>query len=145
MKAKLCNIESIIEKLKFFNYRFTTDVYRNHPLEIILKIYLPLLCYLKISFFENKVKMTSRILYGFSFLSLEYNFIVYAIGLITLSLLKWSDLEIVIYIFLFILLIKFIICFIKLELLKALIHRWIEEDVFYDTTQDYKKQNNTKK
>jgi len=136
MEVKLPNTDLIIEKLKFFNYKYTTDIYRDKPAEIILKIYLPMLCYLKVSFFENKVKMTSRILYGINFLSLEYNFFIYAIGLIILSFLKWSELDMVIFIFLFIILIKFVICFIKLELLKTIIHRWIEEDVFNESRKE---------
>ena len=122
------NPENIIKRLKYFKYRYTTDSFKNEPAETVLKIYLPLFCYLKVSFFERNVKITSRILYGFSFLSLEYNFLIYALALTFLSAYSWPELNTSLYVFLSVILIHFIVCFIRLEALKVIVHRWIEED-----------------
>lgn len=123
------NPENITNRLRLFRYTYTTDSFKDEPAVTVLKIYLPALCYLKVSFFEKSIKMSSRILYGFNFLSLEYNFFIYATGLALIAAFSPPQLNMAILIFLALILVHFLVCFIKLESLKTVIHRWIEEDM----------------
>lgn len=117
--------ERLINRLELFRYRYALDTDTH---EKVLKIYLPMLCYLKLKFANGKVKISSRIQYGFNFLPLEYNFFIYAIGLILLAAFKWTSLDIVVFLGFFLILLHFVVCFIKLEFLKIIVHRWLDED-----------------
>lgn len=118
MDKQKFNPELITSKLKYFRYRYRLD-------ENTLKVYLPLLCYLKIKFEKDRVKMSSHIQFGFNPLSLEWNFIIYGLILILLSAYRWLQTEPVIFIGLGLLFLHFIICFIKTENLKIIIHNWL--------------------
>ena len=128
MEATDPRLKKIVSKLEFFNYRYSLDQFRQAPAETILKIYLPLFCFLRVSFSEGKVRMSSRIQYGFNFLSLEYNFLIYAMGLIALATYLWNAIPAVLFIGLGLILLHFLVCFIKLEFLKTIIHRWVEDE-----------------
>ncbi len=117
--------ERLINRLELFRYRYDLDTDAH---EKVLKIYLPMLCYLKLKFANGKVKTSSRIQYGFNFLTLEYNFFIYAIGLLLLTAYKWTTIDTVVIMGLVLILLHFVICFIKLEFLKIIVHRWLDED-----------------
>jgi hypothetical protein len=118
----------IRRKLQFFKYRVTIDHYQNDPKETILKIQLPLLCYLKVRFFDHHIDARSYLHFGFHFLTLEVNFILYAAGLLALAFFKWDEFPFVIFLFLFILLLHFMVCFIKLETMKNLVFKMVLEE-----------------
>lgn len=132
MTDKQFTPERLINRLKLFRYRYALDTDAN---EKVLKIYLPMLCYLKLKFANGKIKISSRIQYGFNFLPLEYNFFIYAIGLLLLTAYKWTTIDTVVIMALVLILLHFVICFIKLEFLKIIVHRWLEED-YQDEKQD---------
>jgi len=113
--------ENIISRLKFFNYRYELRGTR-------LKVFLPMLCYLKIDFKNGKMKMSSGLDFGFNFLSLEYNFIIYSFILYILTWYKWATLPRAGFLILGLFVIYFVVCFIKIESLKIIIHNWIERD-----------------
>ncbi len=125
MADKQINPERLINRLELFRYRYALDTDAN---EKVLKIYLPMLCYLKMKFANGKVKISSRIQYGFNFLPLEYNFFIYAIGLLLLTAYKWTTIDTTVIMGLVLILLHFVICFIKLEFLKIIVHKWLEED-----------------
>ena len=115
------NTDKIISRLKFFRYKYEID-------GTSLKILLPMVCYLKIDFAKERIKMTSRIWFGFRFLTLEYNFVIYGFGLYILAWYQWAILNKAIFIFLGLIIIHFVVCFIKIETMKIIIHNWIEVD-----------------
>ena len=61
MEKQVFYSEKIISRLKIFNYNYELN-------GTILKIFLPMLCYLKINFVADKIKITSRISFGFRIL-----------------------------------------------------------------------------
>ncbi len=117
--------ERLINRLETFSYRHALDTDEDKK---VLKIYLPMFCYLKLKFANGKVKISSRIQYGFNFLPLEYNFFIYAIGLLLLAAYKWTTIDTAVIMGLVLILLHFVICFIKLEFLKIIVHKWLEED-----------------
>jgi hypothetical protein len=117
--------ERLINRLVLFRYRCALDTDAN---EKVLKIYLPMLCNLMQKFADSQVKISSRKQYGFNFLPLEYNFFIYAIGLLLLTAYKWTTIDTVVIMGLVLILWHFVICFIKLEFLKIIIQRWLDED-----------------
>lgn len=104
-------------KLEYSNYKFKIE-------NDTVKIYLPFLCYLKISFIDNKVKFSSRIRYGFHFLSLELNFFIYGLAFYVISSNYWATINKGIIILFALFITHFVICFIKTESLKIIIHNW---------------------
>lgn len=115
------NPDKIVNRLKRFDYR--------HELNgQVLKIFLPMFCYLKIDFAAGKVKMTSHLNFGIRSLSLEYNFLLYGLGLYVLAWYFWTRLNKAVFLLFGIFLVHFVICFIKIEALKITIHNWIEID-----------------
>ena len=121
MNLKKFNKQSIISKLEYFNYKYEVK-------EETIKIYLPLLCYVKIKSENDKVKLSSHIRFGFNFLTLEYNFLIYSLVLYLLTWFQWSTINKGIFVLFGIFLIHFVICFIKIESMKTIIHNWIEKE-----------------
>ena len=121
MEKLTFNTEQIISRLEFFNFNYELD-------KDILKINLPLFCYLKIKINDDSVKLTSRIRFGFSFLSLEWNFIIYGLILYVLAFFQWITLNRGIFVLLGLFVIYFVVCFMKIETMKKIVHNWIEKD-----------------
>ena len=121
MNKKTFNAQSIISKLEYFNYKYEIK-------DETLKIYLPMLCYLKIKITKDKVKFSSHIRFGFNILSLEYNFLIYSLALYLLTWFKWTALNKGIFILLGLFIIYFVISFIKTESMKTILHNWIENE-----------------
>lgn len=111
----------ITDRLDFFNYRY-------HLTENYFKIFLPMLCYLKIDFRNGKVKITSHISIALRSLTLEYNFLIYSLGLFLLSWFYWNDFNKGAFVLLALMVVYFVICFIKLEGLRGIVHQWIAQD-----------------
>ena len=129
MNESTINPERITDRLTFFNYRYTLE-------GTTLTIYLSMLCCLKIKFGPEKVKMTQHILWRPSFFGrLEYSFFIYGLAAFLLSwLLPVFAKGIVI--FYGVILIYLLVCFIKTENMKSIIHNWIERDSVTDITGD---------
>lgn len=121
MDRPLFNSEKITSRLESFNYDYRLK-------DKTLKIFLPMLCYLKIKFSNDSVKMTSHLRIGFDFLPLEFNFFIYGAILYILTWFQWTTLNKGIFILLGLLVIHFVICFIKIESMRVIIHNWIDED-----------------
>ena len=95
--------EKIISRLKFFGYKYEAD-------GNTLRIMLPMLCYLKIEFKKEQLKMTSHVRIAFNSIPLEYNFLIYGFGLFIFTWYCWGNSNKA----LFLLLGLFIIYFIDL-------------------------------
>lgn len=117
------NLEKIIKRLQFYSFNFEQN-------ENSLKIYLPMLCFLKLSFENEKVKLTSHIRFGFHFLTLEWNFLIYGLILYLLTWFQWPELNKGIFILFGIFLLIFVICIIKIEAMKITLYKWMEKDLF---------------
>ena len=113
--------DKIIDRLKIFNYKYELN---GHS----LKVFLPMFCYLKIDFKSDKLKMTSHLNFGFRFLPLEYNFLIYGFVLYILAWYNWTTLNKAIFLLLGMFVIHFVVCFIKIEALRTTIHNWVEND-----------------
>ena len=113
--------EKIISRLQFFNYKYELKGTR-------LKIFLPMFCYLQIDFPVDSVKITSRINFGFRFLPVELNFIIYGLILYLLTWFQWPVLNKGIFMLIGIFLLIFVICIIKIESMRTIVHNWIEKD-----------------
>ena len=121
MDRQTFNPEKIISRLQRFNYNYELK-------DSTLKIYLPTLCYLKIRFSNDRIRITSHLQYGFRFLPLELNFLVYGAVMFALGWFQWTTLNKGAFILLGLILIHFVICFVKLESMRSIIHQWIEKD-----------------
>lgn len=121
MNKQIFDPEKITSRLKFFNYNFNLNAKT-------FKIFLPMFCYLKIKYSNNRVKMSSHLRFGFNFIPLEFNFLIYTAVLYTLAWFQWTTLNKGVFILFGLLVIHFVICFIKIESLKIIIHKWIEDD-----------------
>jgi hypothetical protein len=113
--------DKIISRLKTFNYNYEVK-------GTIIKVFLPMLCYLKINTAQDKIKISSHISFGFRFLPIEINFAIYGLVLYTLTWFQWTNLNKGIFALLGTLLIYFVVCFIKLESMRSILHTWIEKD-----------------
>ncbi len=121
--------DNIKEKLTLFGYRFKEESHPDKD-EIVLKVYLPILCYLRIRIAQNRIKISSRSFIGFSrYVSLEMNYIIYA--LIMALLLDFGLIQLnsgwVLAFFIFF--IFFVFCAVRLESLKTVIYRWFETEL----------------
>jgi hypothetical protein len=121
MDKQALNSDKIISRLKTFNYDYEAK-------GTIIKVFLPMLCYLKINSTQDKIKITSHITFGFRFLPIEINFIIYGLVLYILTWFQWTNLNKGIFALLGIFLIYFAVCFIKLESMRSILHTWIEKD-----------------
>jgi hypothetical protein len=113
--------DKIVDRLKIFNYRYQLNGQT-------LKVFLPMFCYLKIDFKSDKVKMTSHLNFGFRFLPLEYNFLIYGFALYTLAWFNWTSLNKAIFLLIGLFIVHFVVCFIKIEALRTTIQNWFEND-----------------
>jgi hypothetical protein len=121
MKIQPINTEKISNRLRTFNYNFEIK-------GSVIKIYLPMLCYLKIDSTKESVRITSHISFGFRFLPIEVNFVMYGLILYALTWFQWTTLNRGVFALLAAMLIYFVVCFIKLESLRSIVHNWIEKD-----------------
>ena len=121
MDRQKFNPEKITSRLQLFNYRYELK-------GTTLKIFLPMLCYLKVSVSNDRVRMTSHLQFGFRFLPLEYNFLIYGVLLYALAWFQWTNINKGVFILFGLLVIHFVICFIKIESMRTIIHNWIEKD-----------------
>ncbi len=121
MDKQVLNSDKIIKRLQTFNYNFEVK-------GTIIKVFLPMLCYLKINSTQEKIKISSHISFGFRFLPIEINFAIYGLALYILTWFQWTNLNKGIFALLGILLIYFVVCFIKLESMRSILHIWIEKD-----------------
>lgn len=121
MDRQKFNPEKIITRLQLFNYNFELK-------GTTLKIFLPMLCYLKIRFSNDRIKISSHLQFGFRFLPLEYNFLIYGLILYVLAWFQWTSLNKGIFILLGLLVVHFVVCFIKIESMRSILHQWIERD-----------------
>ena len=119
MNRPTINPENLLTRLKFYNIKYTQD-------GTTLKISLPFLCYLKIVFNTENVKMTSFSRIGFKSVPLEYNFLIYGLALFTLAWCDWSIMNHVILILGGFIISYLIVCFIKIESMKSIIYNWLE-------------------
>jgi hypothetical protein len=119
------SIENIRQKLNLYGFRFYER--ENSSGESVLKIYLPMLCYLKITFSENRIKISSRTFIGLDFLSLEWNFMLYALALALLLAFQVFDVGSAFTIFFLLFLLFFCMGIIKLEFLKTQVYKWLDE------------------
>ncbi len=76
----------------------------------------------------EKVKMTSHVRFALRYIPLEYNVLFYGFGLYILTWYQWTILNKSVFLLLGLIIIHFIVCFIKIEALKTIIHNWIEKD-----------------
>jgi hypothetical protein len=95
--------------------------------EKVVIIYLPFLCYLKVFIGSEKVKMSSKMYFGFTS-SLEWNFLFYSLTLMFLTAIKWGRIDHFVFVFLYILLVYVAVCFVKLEALKVIVTRWLDKE-----------------
>ena len=114
-------IDKIISRLALYNYTYELK-------EDVLKIHLPMLCYLKINFKDGKIKMTSHIRIAMSYFPLEYNFLFYGLGFYILTWYFWANLNKAVFLLFGLFIIYFVICFIKIEIMKLIVHNWIDKE-----------------
>lgn len=121
MDKQIFNPEKIISRLQRFNYNYEL-------IDTTLKVYLPTRCYLKIRFSNDRIRITSHLQYGFSFLPLELDFLIFGAVLFAVGWFQWANLNNGVFILLGLILIHIVICFIKLESMRSIIHQWIDKD-----------------
>ena len=114
----------ILRKLSMLGYKFKETQHTQD--EVVLKIYLPVLCYLKIKFSANSIKISSRTFIGIDFLSVEWNLIIYSLVLTFLLAISVIQAHSMIVIFFAIFILYYLMCIIKLEALKVILCRWID-------------------
>ena len=117
--------ENIIERLKFFNYKYKQEGNS-------LRIYLPLRCALKINFNEDNINITSSFWKNLNlslgaFAILTFVFLAIGIGIVLQNIGHPSKIGGVLFIIIFPL--AFILKLIITENMKAVVHNWIEKDV----------------
>lgn len=121
MDTKVFNLDKITTRLETFNYNYEQK-------GTTLKIFLPMFCYLKIKSEQDKIKITSHISFGFRYFPIEINFVIYGLILYILTWFQWTNLNKGIFALFGITLIYLVICFIKLETMRSILHNWIEND-----------------
>ena len=92
----------IVSRLKHFNYKYELK-------GTTLTIFLPLFCQLKVDFTEDRIKITSHIDFGFRFLPIEVNFLIYGLALYLLTWFHWTVLNKGIFVLIGIFLILFVV------------------------------------
>jgi hypothetical protein len=118
--------ENIIERLKFFNYKYKQEGNS-------LRIYIPLRCALKINFNEDNINITSSFWKNLNlslgaFAILTFVFLAIGIGIVLQKNIQHSSkLGGVLLIIIFPL--AFILKLIITESMKAVVHNWIEKDL----------------
>jgi len=122
----MINVDGISNKLNILGYRFKGTQLNQD--EFILKIYLPIGCYLNIKFSANRIKITSRTFIGIDFLTVEWNLIIYSLVLLALLAFNVIPAHSVIVIFFAVFFLYYLMCIIKLEALKVILCRWIDKE-----------------
>lgn len=120
MKQLTFHPEYLIKRLEFYKIRFTHE-------PAVFKIYFPILCFLKVKYKTGSVKISSHIYYGFSFLSIEYNILIYALISYYFASGQWLSSTVMALAGASIIIILFV-SLIKLELFKYKLMSWIEQD-----------------
>jgi len=123
----MIKIDPILKNLIILGYKHKEKHYKKD--EVILKIYLPILCYLKIKFLANRIEITSRTFIGIDFISAEWNLIIYSLALTILLAVGVIQTNSMIVVFFTIFILYFLMCIVKLEALKVIICRWIEMEL----------------
>ncbi len=118
MDNQVLNSDKIITRLKTFDYNCDLN-------GTILKVFLPMFCYFKIKSGPDKIKITSHISFGFRFLPIEINFVIYGLILYCLTWFQWTNLNKGIFALFGIMLFYYVVCFVKLEPLRSILHIWI--------------------
>lgn len=112
------SIEKIKARLSLYNYAYAES-------DNTLSISLPFGCYLLVTNKNSSITIYSGINWGFSFIPLEANFILYALATIALAY-KFPGSYITVLCFCILLLQ--VGCIIKLESMKIILHQWMEAD-----------------
>jgi len=120
MNSSEMYMEKIEERLKGFDYKYSLP-------ERNFKIHLPFPCYLKVRSGEHSVKMSSHVMIAIPSLPLEFNFLISSLALYLLTWHQWSVLNRGVFVLFGLFIICFVICFIKTETMKAIVHSWIEK------------------
>lgn len=110
----------IVSKLSEYDYKYNINGTK-------LNIILPMLCYLSINFLPQKTKMSSHLTIGIRFLSIEYNYLIY--GIFFYFLMTIVSQQIILYYLIFLYYLYLIICVVKLESMKVIIHKWLDENL----------------
>ena len=119
--------DNIKSKLNLLGYKMKET--QNEKGEVILKVYLPIVCFLKIRFAENKIKITSGSYVGFYFYSLELTAIFYSLVLSLLLAYEVIAMNSVFTVFFLLFILYYLVCFIKSEFLRIIIIGWIEKEL----------------
>jgi hypothetical protein len=123
----MIRVAPISDKLNIFGHKFKVTQLKQD--EYILKIYLPILCYLRIIISKNRIKITSRTFIGIDFLTVEWNLIVYSIILSVLLAYRLIPTHSEIVILFAVFISYYLMCIIKLEALKVILLSWIDMEV----------------
>jgi len=119
--------DNIKSKLNLLGYKMKET--QNEKGEVILKVYLPIVCFLKIRFAENKIKITSGSYVGFYFYSLELTAIFYSLVLSLLLAYEVIAMNSVFTVFFLLFILYYLVCFFKSEFLRIIIIGWIEKEL----------------
>lgn len=119
--------DAISDKLNIFGFKFKVTQLNQDG--YILKIYLPILCYLQIIISKNSIKITSRTFIGIDFLTVEWNLIAYSTLVSVLLAFSVIPTNSMIVIFFVVFTLYYLMCIIKLEALKVILLRWIDMEV----------------
>lgn len=126
----MINPDDIIRKLRLLGYKLKET--KNEKGEVMLKVFLPILCFLKIRFKENKIEITTGSYVGFYFYSLEMTVIVYSLVLTLLLAYEVISMNSEFTVFFLLFILYYLICLIKLEFLRVIVIGWcnkrLEED-----------------
>ncbi|MBL0310057.1 MAG: hypothetical protein IPP77_10375 [Bacteroidetes bacterium] len=129
--------EKIAERLKFFGYKYSIDentdqfILKSTPAPgATLTIYMPLFSVLKVNFEEHKVTMKGHNQFIGKGRTLETQFYLNSAFICLFIYLFKDRLAPVIYVLVpyGLLILRNIICHIKMEAMKTIIHQWIERD-----------------
>ncbi|MFI5135535.1 MAG: hypothetical protein ACHQD9_06755 [Chitinophagales bacterium] len=120
MKKLSANPERLVERLWFYNYRYRLE-------GSTLIVYLPMICALKVVFNEGRLKITSHLRGRYFFDQIEYIFLFYCFMLVV-AFAFVPNLNTPIYPILGFFFVYLIVCFIKTEIMKSIIHNWMETD-----------------
>ena len=102
---------------------------QNENGEVVLKVFLPLLCFLKVRIAENKIKITSGTYVGFYFYSSELTAIIYSLVLALLLAYEVISMNSVFTVFFLLFILYYLVCFVKSEFLRIIIIGWIEKEL----------------
>src|SRR6185369_11803261 len=122
MSTQTFILDKIISRLKLFNYKYNLN-------GTTLIVNLSMLTYLKIEIGPENIQINSRVRIGIPSLPIELNFLIYSIMLYFVVWYQWAVINKGVFLLLGIFLINYVICFIKTEAMKSIIHGWIDKDM----------------